>query len=124
MAKNREKPRPGVVFRFEWISTLEKLGDEAKAQFLMACLYRGHDLTYQPDYSELTDMRDQIRLETLWEQAAPLIDADGQGWADTIVQRKYAGYCSGCKRTGEEPMLYDEYLTWYETAREKDLVIV
>lgn len=115
----RDKERPGVVFRFDWMPTLEKMSAEAKSRFLMACLYRGRDPTHEIALDGLDD-RDEIRLETLWEQAAPLVDADGEGWADGILQRRYAGYKSGCNRTGQEAMSYEEYRVWYETAKERD----
>lgn len=118
MAKNSTKPRPGVVLRFDWQQTLEKMGAEARARFLMACLNRGRDPTHEVDLSGLSE-RDAIRLETLWEQAAPVIDADGDGWADGIIQRKYAGYVSGCARSGKEAMSYEEYRGWYETMQER-----
>ena len=119
MAKNASKPRPGVVFRFDWMPTLEKMSAEAKSRFLMACFRRGRDPTFEVCLDGLED-RDAIRLETLWEQAAPVVDADGEGWAEGIIQRKYAGYRSGCKKTGEEPMSYDDYKVWYETLQERD----
>ena len=115
MAKNKEKPRPGVVIRFEWLPSLEKMSAMAQAKFLMSCLYRGQDITYEPDYEDLRgDPFDYARFETLWLNAAPKIDADGDGWKDGIVQRKYAGYCSGCQRTGETPMTFDEYVVWHD----------
>ena len=116
VAKNRTKPRPGVVFRFDWMPTLDKLSAEAKSRFLMACLVRGRDPTHEIDLEGL-EVRDCVRLETLWEQAAPIVDADGEGWADGIMQRKYAGYVSGCTRSGETPMDYEAYRNWYETAQ-------
>lgn len=118
MAKNSSKPRPGVVFRFDWMPTLEKLSAEAKARFLMACLHRGRDPTHEVDLDGLPE-RDAIRLETLWEQTAPIVDADGEGWADTVLQRKYAGYCSGRQRAGETPLSFEEYKVWYETMQER-----
>lgn len=118
MAKNASKPRPGVVFRFDWMPTLEKMSAEAKARFLMACLHRGRDPTHEVDLDDLSE-QDAIRLETLWEQAAPVVDADGEGWADGIIQRKYAGYVSGCTRSGKEAMSYEEYREWYEVAKER-----
>ncbi len=117
MAKNSSKPRPGVILRFDWTPTLEKLGSEGKARFLMACLHRGRNPTHEVDLAGLSE-RDAIRLETLWEQAAPVIDADGEGWEDGILQRKYAGYVSGCKRTGETAMSFEEYLAWYEAMKD------
>ena len=119
MAKNPSKPRPGVVFRFDWQPTLDKLSAEAKARFLMAALHRGRDPTHEISIDGLED-RDAVRLETIWEQAAPVIDADGQGWADGIIQRKFAGYCSAQQRAGEPSMSFEEYKVWYETARERD----
>ena len=118
MAKNASKPRPGVVFRFDWLPTLEKMSAEAKARFLMACFHRGRDPTHEINLDGLDD-RDAIRLETLWEQAAPVVDADGEGWADGILQRKYAGYSSGCSRSGKEPMSFEEYRAWFETMTER-----
>ncbi len=118
MAKNSSKPRPGVVLRFDWLRALEKLSPDAQARFLLACLYRGRDPTHEIDLAGLTE-RDEVRLETLWDQAAPIIDADGQGWADGVLQRRYAGYVSGCKRTGDAPMPYEDFRIWYETVQEK-----
>ena len=109
--KKKDKQRPGVIFRFDWLSTLEKLSVEARARFLMGCLYRGRDPTYEIDTAGLED-RSAIRLETLWEQAAPAVDADGEGWADSVLQRKYAGYSSGCTRRGEKPMCFEDYKEW------------
>lgn len=119
MAKNQNKPRPGVVFRFDWVQTLEKMSAEAKARFLMACLHRGRDPTHEINLDGL-DVRDSVRLETLWEQAAPVVDADGEGWADGIMQRRYAGYVSGKARIGEEPMTFEQYREWYERMKERD----
>lgn len=119
MAKNASKPRPGVVFRFDWMPTLEKMSADAKARFLMACFHRGRDPAFEVCLDGLED-RDAIRLETLWEQAAPVVDSDGEGWADGILQRKYAGYKSGCNRTGQEAMSYADYKAWYEAAKERD----
>lgn len=113
MAKNASKPRPGVVFRFDWAPTLTKLSAEAKSRFLMACLVRGRDPTHEIDLDGL-EVRDSIRLETIWEQAAPVVDADGEGWAEGIIQRRYAGYVSGCARKGEEAMSFEDYREWYK----------
>ena len=120
MAKNRDKPRPGVVFRFSWIPVLEKLGDEAKARFLMACLYRGRDCNYELNTEGLSDIKDAVRLETIWETARIVVDEDGQGWSDTIMQRRFAGYVSSCNRKGEKPLEFEEYREWYETIKAKD----
>ena len=62
---------------------------------------------------------DSIRIETLWEQIQPRIDSDAQGWKDGIIQRKYAGYCSGCKNREEKPMSYDEYRVWFLTSEDR-----
>lgn len=116
----REKQRPGVVVYFDMLPTLEKLSPEARASILMAALARGQDLSYEADFSNLGDMADRIRTETLWESYCPRVDSDGEGWRDGIIQRKYAGYKSGCARTGETPISYEDYCEWYERAREKD----
>lgn len=107
MAKSKTKERPGVVVRFDWIRTLERMSREAQGAFLMACLKYGRDMT-DPAFEGLSQV-DEIRIETLWEQAQPLIDSDAQGWADGIMQKKYAGYCSRCKDRGEIPMEYSAF---------------
>ena len=121
MGKNPSKERPGVICRFDWISPLEKMSSEAKARFLMAILQRGKNPNFEVDLSGLEAV-DAARLEILWEVAAPVIDADGQGWADGILQRKYAGYRSGCARSGETPMSFQEYREWFEVADEKGFI--
>ncbi len=107
MARNNKKERPGVVMRFDWIRTLEKMSPEAQGSFLVACLRYGKDLT-TPAFDGFST-EDAIRLETLWEQAQPQIDSDAQGWADGIIQKKYARYCGLCKERGALPMSYDAY---------------
>ena len=116
--KSEERERPGVVIYFDALPTLRKLSDEAKGKFLMACLEYGKNLDV-PVF-RCDDLRDQIRLETLWEQTQPRIESDGQGWKDGIIQRKFAGYSNSLKRKGEEPMTYEEYREWYFTREAAD----
>ena len=74
------KQRPGIVIRFEWQVLLEKMQDsEARDLFLMACLRRGNDPTYEPELKAVANPFDQVRLESLWELAKNAIDADGSG---------------------------------------------
>lgn len=123
MAKNPNKPRPGTIFRFDWILSLEKLSAEGQSRFLMGALYRGLDPSHEIDLEGLSE-RDSIRLETLWEQAAPIIDSDGEGWATGVNQRRYAGYSSGCKRRGEIPLGYEDYMAWRDRMEEIEPGIV
>ena len=117
MAKNKTKERPGVVIYFDTLRTLEKMRPEAQGAFLMGCLRYGKDLK-EPNFQGLSQT-DAIRLETLWEQTQPRIDSDAQGWADGILQRKYAGYCSSCERKGENPMDYDAWKLWRSTVERR-----
>jgi len=121
MGKNPSKQRPGVIARFDWISPLEKMSSEGKARFLMAILQRGKNPSFEVDLSGLEPL-DAARLETLWELAAPVIDADGEGWSDAVLQRSYAGYCSACQRKGEDPMDFQEYASWYKIADKKGFI--
>ncbi len=111
--KSKEKQRPGVVVYFDMVPTLQKLSAEAKAAVLMAALARGQNLYYEADFNSLGDLADRVRAETLWESYCPRVDSDGEGWKDGIIQRKYAGYCSGCRSREEQPMSYEEYRGWY-----------
>lgn len=115
--RSKEKERPGIVMYFDTIRTLEKLSDKARGRFLMACLYYGKELR-EPSFEGLNEA-DSIRIETLWEQIQPRIDSDAQGWKDGIIQRKYAGYCSGCRNSEEKPMSYDEYRVWFLTSEDR-----
>ena len=119
MAKDLSKQRPGVVFRFGWLKTLEKLSAEAQGRFLMDGLRRGQDPSNEINLDGLSQ-KDVIRLDALWDQAAPAIDADGEGWANGIIQRRYAAYVSKCKKDGEDPMSYEEFKTWYKTMETRD----
>ena len=109
--KSKSKQRPGIICYFDSIPTLEKLSEVARGRFLMACLYYGRDME-EVSFDDL-GLEDRIRLETLWEQVRPRIDSDGQGWADAIIQRSFAGYCSACERSGENPMTFEDYRKWY-----------
>lgn len=108
--KGKSKERPGVVVYFDSMRTLEKMSPAAQGMFLMACLHYGKSLI--PPRFEGLGEADTIRLETLWEQTQPRIDSDAQGWADGIMQRRYAGYVSGCERKGEAPMDYEGWKLW------------
>ena len=113
MAKNKTKERPGVIIYFDALRTLEKMSPEAQGKFLMTCLKYGRDLT-TPVFDGLSQA-DEIRLETLWEQMQPRIDSDAQGWADGIMQKKYAGYCSAQDRKGEAALDDDSWKLWRQT---------
>lgn len=98
---------------FDAMRTLEKMSPAAQGSFLMACLRFGKNLT-EPIFDGLSQ-EDTIRLETLWEQTEPRLSNDAQGWKDGILQRQYAGYCSGCERKGETPMDFDAWKLWKGT---------
>ncbi len=115
----KDRERPGILLYFDSMITLQKLSDEAKGKFLTACLEYGKSLK-EPNF-HCPVMSEQVRLETLWEQTKPRIDSDAEGWRDGIIQRKYAGYCSGCERRGEIPMTYDEYREWSLTLKERQI---
>ena len=116
--KYKMRERPGILLYFDALPTLYKLSEAAQGKFLVACLeyWKMHR---EPNF-QVEDVREQVRLETLWEQTKPRIDSDGEGWKDGIIQRKYAGYCSGCERTGDIPMQYESYREWYLTREERE----
>lgn len=108
--------RPGIVMYFDALPTLAKMTAEGQARFLLACLNYGAT-------GELTDLSDlpletRIRVETLLEQTFPRIDADGEKWRATILQRKYAAYCKQKREAGEEPVSFDAYQDWADRAGE------
>ena len=111
--KDKKKERPGVIVYFDDIRTLEKMSPAAQGMYLMACLRYGR-ASEIPVFEGLCEA-DMIRLETLWEHTQPRIDSDAQGWADSVMQRRYAGYASGCERKGEQPMDYDTWKIWRVT---------
>ncbi len=127
--KNPNLERPAICIPLDSLSTLEQMSAVSQGQFLMACLRYGKNLE-QPEFKSIPEtvkplgelketdkevLIEMARLETLWEQTQPKIDRDAIGWKDGILQRKYAGYCSGCERKGEPAMSYDEYREWWET---------
>lgn len=112
----KKAERPGIVVYFDAIPTLQKLSADGKACFLMAVLNYGKT-GEMPDLSDL-QINDQIRLETLFEQTFPRMDADEAKWERNVLQKSYAGYSSAAKNRGEEPMSHDEYSAWNERASE------
>ena len=118
MAKNANKERPGIIFRFDWLCALERMSAEGRSCFVLAALHRGRDPTFEPDLTGL-DISDQIRIETLWTVADPTIDSDAEGWAAGVLQRQFAGYASACARRGEEPMSFEDYKVWRERIEER-----
>ena len=118
MAKSTKKERPGIVMYFDLLKTLPKLSEAARGRFLMACLEYGKERV-EPVFDNFP-AEDRIRLETLWEQTAPRIDKDAEGWRDGIIQKSYAGYSSACDRRDETPMSYEEYREWYNRKEEAE----
>lgn len=104
---------------FDAAPTLRKLPPEGQARFLMACLSYG-------ETGELTDLSDlpletRVRLETLLEQTLPRIDADGEKWRRSILQRQHAAYSRQKRESGEEPISFDAYCDWANRAEELGL---
>lgn len=116
----KKAERSGIVVYFDAIPTLQKLSVAGQARFLMAVLNYGKT-GEKPDLSDL-QRDDQIRLETLFEQTLPRMDADEAKWKRTTVRNQYAGYSSSAKRRGETPITYDEYIEWEEHAEKQGLI--
>ena len=116
----KKAERPGIVVYFDAIPTLQKLSADGKACFLMAVLNYGKT-GEMPDLSDL-QINDKIRLETLFEQTLPRMDADEAKWKRATVRNQYAGYSSSAKRRGETPIPYDEYIDWEEHAEKQGLI--
>lgn len=125
MAKKNEKfERPGIIMRFDNLPTFLRMNPSAVGLYTIAAMKYGQNLI-KPDIDSYNlDPLDRARFETLWDKDQPQIDKDAIGWKDGIIQRKYAGYCSGQARKGEEPMSYEDYKLWYLTleTREEELL--
>lgn len=122
VAKYADKQRPGIIVRFDWATTLSRVTSEGQARFFMALMERGRDPSYEMDFNNMSDI-DKGRLEALWDQAAPTIDDDGIGWANSVRQRRYARYCSAEKQKGNNPMSFKEYTNWEERRIERGIVL-
>lgn len=115
--KKQDKERPGVICYFDTLRTLEKMSEAAQGRFLMACLKYGQSME-TPRFDGF-DVADTIRLETLWENVQPRIDKDAAGWADGIMQRRYAAYCKQQRNIGEEPTSFEMWKSWREVVDDK-----
>lgn len=93
--------RPGVMFYFDLIPALEMLDDADAGRIFKAALEYGKCGTLP----ELCGM-----AAVAWAFIQPKIDRDGKSYQESVIDKKYAAYCSHVK-AGQIKLERDE---WYE----------
>lgn len=93
--------RPGTMIYFDLREPLKFLTVEEKGRLLDAIL----------DYGELGSVPDfEGALAMCWAFVQPKIDRDGEQYQKSVDKRKYAVYCREEKKSGREPIGFDD---WY-----------
>lgn len=94
--------RPGVMIYFDIRPNLKLLTLEQRGILFDAILEYG-ELGVEPDLEGI--------LAMAWGFIKPRIDKDGERYSRQIAQRQYATYCREKKRSNEEPLSFDAWMS-------------
>lgn len=94
--------RPGTMIYFDLLNDLEDYTDEEVGKIFRATLNYGLN-------GEIPVFTDR-GMKALWRNIQKAVDVDAHKYGEKVIQRKYAAYCKKAKASGEEPMLYDDWL--------------
>ena len=61
-------------------------------------------------YQAIPDFEDNLSLALVWDFLRPKLDRDGERYERAALQKHYACYCRGERRSGREPIPFDEWL--------------
>lgn len=98
---SENKTRPGVVLYFDSLCpALARLSNEQNGMLLRGIV----DYAQTGAIPELDNMTGLV-----FEMLRPSIDRDGERYAESVAQRRFAVYCREAKKRGEEPMSFEEW---------------
>ncbi len=93
--------RPGVMFYFDLIPALEMMDDADAGRIFKAAL----------EYAKCGTLPELCGMAAVaWAFIQPKIDRDGESYQESVIDKKYAAYCSHLK-AGQTRLERDE---WYE----------
>ncbi len=93
--------RPGVMFYFDLIPALEMMDDADAGRIFKAAL----------EYAKCGTLPEFCGMAAVaWAFIQPKIDRDGESYQESVIDKKYAAYCSHLK-VGQTRLERDE---WYE----------
>ncbi len=101
MAKKANKERPGIMFYFDMISSLEEFDDAEVGKTFRALLIYGMT-GKEPSFEDRG-------LRTLWKELKRKADWDGEKYKATCKGRQYAVYCREVQKKGIEPLTMEEW---------------
>lgn len=101
--------RPGVLFRFDLLDAIEQL-DPADAGRLFVGAMRYGKLGEMPNFQNPL-------LSIVWAMLKPSIDADGERYAEKVLQTRYATYARETKKTEQKPLSFEDWKSSIDIAR-------
>lgn len=106
MAKKTKK-RPGAMFFFDWIPSLERLSDADRGKLLFSALKYAENELYNPEFD------DNSHVYYIWPMVQAAIDRDRDSYDKVLLEKSisanYRYYVDDCNRNGTTPMPFDEY---------------
>lgn len=111
----KETRKPGVVLYFEIRPAFRFMTDEQKGKLFEAILDYG-EIGQEPEFTE-----DPL-LGAVWCLIRPRIDRDGEIYGEKKEQRKYANYCREAKRSGINPISFDDWKSLSEDERKRSII--
>lgn len=105
--------RPGVLFRFELLDALEQLDPADAGQLFLCAMRYGKDGTPPAFQNPL--------LSVVWPFIKTAVDHDAEAYDGKILQKRYAVYVRETRKTGAEPVSFDEWRTSPDITRYQPL---
>lgn len=100
--------RPGVLFRFDLLDAIEQLPPEDAGRLFVDALRYG-------ERGEMPNFQNPL-LSIVWAMLKPSIDADGERYAEKVLQTRYATYVREAKRAEQKPLSFEDWKSSLDTA--------
>lgn len=101
--------RPGVLFRFELLDAIEQLDPEDAGRLFVGALRYG-------ERGEMPNFQNPL-LSIVWAMLKPSIDADGERYAEKVLQTRYATYVRETKKAEQKPLSFEGWRSSVDIAR-------
>lgn len=101
--------RPGVLFRFELLDAIEQLDPADTGRLFVGALRYG-------ERGEMPNFQNPL-LSIVWAMLKPSIDADGERYAEKVLQTRYATYVRETKKAEQKPLSFEDWKSSIDIAR-------
>lgn len=101
--------RTGILFRFELLDAIEQLDPEDAGRLFVGVLRYGKR-------GEMPNFQNPL-LSIVWAMLKPSIDADGERYAEKVLQTRYAAYVRETKKAEQKPLSFEDWRSSVDIAR-------